>query len=55
MAQGFSNPRIAERLVITERTVAAHVEHILDRLALTSRTQIGVWAAAHGLVALTSS
>jgi non-specific serine/threonine protein kinase len=47
IAQGFSNRQIAERLVITERTVGAHVEHILDKLTFTSRTQIGVWAAAH--------
>jgi hypothetical protein len=25
------------------------VEHILAKLALTSRVQIGLWAAAHGL------
>jgi predicted ATPase/DNA-binding CsgD family transcriptional regulator len=51
IAQGLSNRQIAERLVITERTVAAHVEHILDKLAFTSRTQIGIWAAEHDLVA----
>jgi ATP/maltotriose-dependent transcriptional regulator MalT len=51
IAQGFSNRHIAEWLVITDRTVAAHVEHILDKLVFTSRTQIGVWAAHHGLVA----
>lgn len=45
IAEGFSNRQIAERLVITERTVGAHIEHILDKLAFTSRTQIGVWAA----------
>jgi DNA-binding CsgD family transcriptional regulator len=27
-------------------SVAAHVEHILDKLGFVSRTQIGVWAAA---------
>ena len=51
IAQGLSNRQIGERLVITDRTVASHIEHILDRLAFTSRTQIGVWAAGHGLVA----
>jgi DNA-binding CsgD family transcriptional regulator len=53
IAQGLSNRRIAEHLVITERTVAAHVEHILDKLAFGSRTQIGVWAAEHDLVGST--
>jgi non-specific serine/threonine protein kinase len=49
IAQGRSNRQIAERLVITERTVAAHVEHILNKLGFGSRTLIGVWAAEHGL------
>ena len=47
LAQGLSNRQIAERLVITERTVAAHVEHILDKLGFSSRTQIALWAAEH--------
>jgi len=50
IAQGLSNRQIAERLVITNRTVAAHIEHILDKLDFASRTQIGVWAAEHGFV-----
>ena len=36
--------------MITERTVAAHIEHILNKLDFVSRTQIGVWAAEHGMV-----
>jgi non-specific serine/threonine protein kinase len=47
LAEGLSNRQIAERLVITERTVAAHVEHILDKLVFSSRTQIALWAADH--------
>jgi len=35
--------------VITDRTVAARVEHIVNKLGFVSRTQIGVWAAEHGL------
>jgi non-specific serine/threonine protein kinase len=50
LAEGLTNRQIAERLVITERTVAAHIEHILDKLTFTSRTQIGVWASEHHLV-----
>jgi len=37
-------------LVITDRTVAAHIEHILNKLGFVSCTQIGVWAAEHGMV-----
>jgi DNA-binding NarL/FixJ family response regulator len=29
--------------VITERTAAAHVEHILAKLGFASRTQMAVW------------
>jgi DNA-binding NarL/FixJ family response regulator len=49
LARGLSNRQIAEQLVVTERTVAAHVEHILDKLALASRHQVAAWAAEHGL------
>ncbi len=45
VTQGLSNREIAERLVISKRTVDAHVEHILAKLGITSRTEI--LAAAH--------
>jgi non-specific serine/threonine protein kinase len=50
IARGLSNRQIGRSLVITERTVAAHIEHILNKLGFVSRTQIGVWAAEHGMV-----
>jgi predicted ATPase/DNA-binding CsgD family transcriptional regulator len=50
LADGLSNRQIAERLVVTERTVAAHIEHILNKLGFASRHQVGAWAADHGLV-----
>ena len=49
IVRGFSNRQIAERLVLSERTVESHVRNILDRLDLSSRTQIAVWGQAHGL------
>ena len=49
VAQGLTNRRIAERLVITEGTAANHVAHVLDKLGLESRAQIAAWATAHGL------
>jgi class 3 adenylate cyclase/HAMP domain-containing protein len=49
VARGLTNRQIAEELVIGERTVAAHIEHILTKLDFGSRTQVGVWAAEHGL------
>ncbi|GAA1505282.1 ATP-binding protein [Streptomyces synnematoformans] len=40
VAQGLTNREIAEKLVISKRTVDAHVEHILARFGFTSRAQI---------------
>jgi DNA-binding NarL/FixJ family response regulator len=45
--QGLPNKSIARRLQITERTVKAHVTHILQRLGLSDRTQAAVWAERH--------
>jgi predicted ATPase/DNA-binding CsgD family transcriptional regulator len=53
IARGRSNRQIGEALMITDRTVAAHVEHILNKLGFVSRTQIGVWAAQHDLAGST--
>ena len=39
----MTNKEIAGRLVISTRTVDAHVEHILTKLAFTSRAQIAAW------------
>jgi ATP/maltotriose-dependent transcriptional regulator MalT len=49
LALGLSNRQIAQRLEITERTVAAHIEHILNKLGFASRHQVGAWADEHGL------
>jgi len=49
IAEGLSNDEIARRLVLTAGTVANHVENILRRLDLHSRTNIAVWAVERGL------
>jgi non-specific serine/threonine protein kinase len=49
LAHGLSNRQIAEQLVITERTVAAHIEHLLDKLGFASWHQVGAWADEHRL------
>jgi DNA-binding CsgD family transcriptional regulator len=48
LAEGLSNAAIAGRLYISERTVEAHVSHILAKLSLETRTQVASWAAQHG-------
>jgi ATP/maltotriose-dependent transcriptional regulator MalT len=45
VARGLTNRQIAAELVISERTVEAHITHVLDKLAFATRTQIGIWAA----------
>jgi DNA-binding CsgD family transcriptional regulator len=50
LAYGLSNREIAERLVVTERTAAAHVEHILSKLGFASRHQAGAWVTEHGVL-----
>ncbi|GAA4434317.1 hypothetical protein GCM10023148_40470 [Actinokineospora soli] len=40
VADGLSNPQIADRLVLSRRTVATHVSHILAKLGVASRTDI---------------
>lgn len=46
VAQGLSNREISSALVISQRTVEGHVEHILNKLAFNSRTQIAAWVTA---------
>jgi DNA-binding CsgD family transcriptional regulator len=50
VAQGLSNRDIAEKLVLSERTVEKHVSNILSKLHFTSRTQVAAWAVPKGLV-----
>jgi non-specific serine/threonine protein kinase len=45
VAQGLSNKDIAARLVISQRTAEGHVQRILSKLGLTSRTQLATWVA----------
>ena len=49
IAQSLSNKKIARDLDIAETTVKIHIQHIFKKLSLTSRVQIAVFAASHGL------
>lgn len=49
LVEGCTNPDIARRLVITPRTVATHLEHILAKLGTQTRTHAAVRADRDGL------
>jgi NarL family two-component system response regulator LiaR len=50
IAQGHTNAEIAAKLVITQRTVKAHVSNLLGKLHLSDRTQAAVYAWREGLM-----
>jgi DNA-binding CsgD family transcriptional regulator len=50
LARGLSNREIAERLVISRRTAAHHVEHIYTKTGTTNRALASLFAANHGLI-----
>lgn len=45
LAEGLTNREIAARLVISTRTAETHVDNILTKLGMTSRTQVAAWVA----------
>lgn len=50
IAEGLSNANIAERLVLSEKTVKGHVSNVLGKLHLADRTQAAVYAWREGLI-----
>jgi NarL family two-component system response regulator LiaR len=50
IADGLPNAKIAEQLVISEKTVKGHVSNILSKLHLADRTQAAVYAWREGIV-----
>jgi DNA-binding NarL/FixJ family response regulator len=54
IAEGLSNPEIAERLYISETTVKTHVTHVFQKLDVRDRVQAVVLAYKSGLFEETS-
>jgi DNA-binding NarL/FixJ family response regulator len=49
VAEGLPNKQIARRLVISEKTVKAHLTNVFQRIGVTDRTQAALWARRHGV------
>ena len=52
VAQGKTNPQIAQELAISRGTAKIHVQHIIGKLRVSDRTQAVVRASQRGLVDL---
>jgi HD-GYP domain-containing protein (c-di-GMP phosphodiesterase class II) len=50
LARGLSNREIAERLVISPKTVGNHAEHIYGKIGCSNRAAAGLFAMRHGLL-----
>jgi DNA-binding CsgD family transcriptional regulator len=48
IAAGLTNREIAAQLVLSPKTISAHVEHILAKLGAARRAEIAAWAARIG-------
>ena len=48
VAKGKSTKDIAAALFISERTARTHISHLLGKLGLESRMQLGIWGHANG-------
>lgn len=55
VARGLRNREIAEALVITHKTAANHVQRVLDKLAVGSRTELAARAEEFGLRSLSGT
>lgn len=54
IAQGMNNNQIAEKMVVSRATVHSHVNRILSKLQLDSRTQAALYAVRSGYITIGS-
>jgi DNA-binding NarL/FixJ family response regulator len=50
IARGHSNREMARMLVIAEKTVSAHLQHIYDKIGVSTRAAATLFAAQHDLL-----
>jgi DNA-binding NarL/FixJ family response regulator len=51
MAEGYAQREIATRLVISPKTAASHIQHIIEKLGVHSRAQAVAMAYRYGVIA----
>jgi two-component system, NarL family, nitrate/nitrite response regulator NarL len=51
---GYSNPDIAQRCSISEQTVKHHISNIFDKLGVSNRLELALFAVNHRLTAVAS-
>jgi DNA-binding NarL/FixJ family response regulator len=53
MAEGYDQRDIAAKLVISQKTTASHIQHIIEKLGVHSRAQAVAGAYRYGLISAT--
>jgi len=53
LASGMTNKDIAQALIISVRTVEAHLRSIYSKLGVDSRTEAALWAVQNGYASTT--
>jgi len=51
---GYSNPDIAQRCSISEQTVKHHISNVFDKLGVSNRLELALFAVNHRLTAAAS-
>jgi DNA-binding NarL/FixJ family response regulator len=49
VARGMTNRQVAAELVVSEKTVKNHVQHVLEKLGVQSRAELAARAMAMGI------
>ncbi|HSL33455.1 MAG TPA: response regulator transcription factor, partial [Candidatus Limnocylindrales bacterium] len=50
IARGLSNKAIGAALYISPRTAEHHVQHVYDKIGVSSRAAAAIFALEHGLI-----
>jgi DNA-binding CsgD family transcriptional regulator len=50
-ARGLTTRQIADRLYISTKTADHHIQHIYDKIGVSTRAAAALWAMQHAVVA----